>query len=145
MLAVVRGARLLRYDDPDATPELHWLDLEFGYDAFLTAVETKGHRADSKRAHCQYTDYLPSAVETQMEAWCRARLTIVGEHPAAKACLLRMWPLRNPDDSLAKYGDQPTPEDTTALLSLLDRIEAEFGLPFCPQPGSQQPTPATKE
>jgi len=135
----------LNIDDPDATPDLHWLDLEHGYDAFLCAVQVKEHRRLAKRGTCLYTDHLPTAVEVQMEAWVRARLAIVGEHQHAKACLLRQWPLRNPDDSLIKYGDQPTAEQTAALLALLGRIEAEFGLPFCPQPGSQQPTPATKE
>jgi hypothetical protein len=135
--------------DPDATPELHWLDLEFGYDAFLTAVETKGHRADSKRAHCQYTDHLPTVIQTQMEAWCRARLEVIRSNPAATACLTRMWPLRAADDTPIRYGDQPTPEQTTTLLNLLDRIEGEYSLPFTPQPGvnggTTQPTQETPD
>jgi hypothetical protein len=135
----------LQAGDPDAPCDLHWLDLEAGYDGFLTAYEIAGHRAAAKKAHCAYTDHLPSVIQTQMEAWCRARLAVIKSHPAATACLTRMWPLRTPDDQPVRYGDQPTPEQTTTLLSLLDRIEAEYSLPLTPQPGtngqpSQTPT-----
>jgi hypothetical protein len=135
----------LQAGDPTAPCDLHWLDLEAGYDGFLTAYEIAGHRAAAKKAHCQYTDHLPTVIQTQMEAWCRARLAVVKTNPAATACLTRMWPLRDTDGQPIRYGDQPTPEQTTTLLNLLDRIEGEYSLPFTPQPGTNgratQPTP----
>ena len=135
----------LQAGDPAAPCDLHWLDLEAGYDGFLTAYEIAGHRAAAKKAHCAYTDHLPSAVQVQMEAWCRARLAVIKTHADAAACLTRMWPLRADDDSPVRYGDQPTAEQTATLLSLLDRIEGEYQLPFTPQPGTKgsatQPTP----
>lgn len=135
----------LQAEDPTAPCHIHWLDLEAGYDMFLTAVEIRGHRSAAKKAHCAYVEAEPTVIDIQMAAWARARLDQVGADPQAKADLLRRWPLRNPDDSLIRYGDQPTPEQTAALLAVLDDVEALHQLPFCPQPGSGQPQPQTRK
>jgi len=66
----------LNIADPDAEPQLHWLDLVHGYDAFLCTIQGKEHQSLAKRSHCQYTDHLPTAIQMQMEAWCRARLEV---------------------------------------------------------------------
>ncbi len=135
----------LKAGDPEAACDLHWLDLEAGYDMFLTAVEIRGHRAAAKKAHCAYIEESPTAVEIQMAAWARDRLQLISGNPQAKADLLRRWPLRNPDDSLIRYGDQPTPEQTAALLAVLTVVEAEHQIPFCPQPGSRATQPETRK
>jgi hypothetical protein len=125
--------------DPAATPHLHWLDLELGYDNFLLAVSIKDARRLARKGHCQYTDHLPTAIDTQMEAWARARLESAATTHADP--LRRLWPLRDPDTGHpVKYDGGP--EQTVTLLAFLDRFEAELGLPFIPQPGTT-PSPTT--
>lgn len=146
----VRSARILVRDDialvihlqagiPAAPPDLIWLDLAAGYDAFLTAVEIAGHRSAAKKASALFTDHLPSAITQQAEHWCRARMDTVKTNQAATACLKRLWPFRDEADRPIPFDRiERTPTQIETMLGLLDRIEAEYGLPFTPQPGVQR-------
>lgn len=127
--------------DPDALPELHWLDLEHGYDAFLCSLEVKGHRSAARKATAQYTDYLPTAIDTQMTAWVEARLAVLKTHPHAAAHANEDWPFRDEHGATIRYSDlNPTTEQLCTLLAFLDRIEAAHQIPFTPQPGANGQT-----
>jgi len=141
-----RGPRINLRDDvalvihiqagnPEAPCELHWLDLATGYDAFLTALEIAGHRTAAKKATTLFTDWAPTSIEHQMTAWALERLAVVKTNPAATTTLQRVWPIRDPDTGQPIPYRDPTPEQTAALLPVLDRVEQEYQLPFTAQPG----------
>ena len=61
-----------------------------------------------------------------MLTWCQERINVIGRHSDARAMLLRKWP---PDIPPMLVGGQ-TPAQVTTILSLLDRIESAYSLPF---------------
>jgi len=61
-----------------------------------------------------------------MAKYCQARINSIGGYPDAKAKLILLWPEGLPTP---KKGVE-TPEQMVTLLNLLDKVEAEFSIPF---------------
>ncbi len=129
--------------------DLHWLDLEAGWDGFLTSLEVLEHRARHREVMTPWVDeHVP--MEVAAAAWLKERAAAVARHPQALADLQRQWPpeLRDPGGSIVPLAAEPTAEQVTALAAVLDRIEDTHQLPFQrPHPEQRQPiaTPQTKE
>jgi hypothetical protein len=62
----------------------------------------------------------------QMAAFCQARISTIGANPKAKDSLILWWPSGLPTP---KKGITD-PKDMATLLKLLDRVEAEYSIPF---------------
>jgi hypothetical protein len=69
------------------------------------------------------SDNVPLA---DMAAWCQLRINNIGANNDAKTKLIQRWPegLPTPKKGIT------TDEQVLTLMSLLDRIEAEFSIPF---------------
>jgi len=76
------------------------------------------------------TPEIPVEIVGQMVAYCQARISQAGAHEAARKWLTLKWPagVPTPKQGLA------VPSDIVKVLDLLDKIEAEFSLPFMPDP-----------
>jgi hypothetical protein len=62
-----------------------------------------------------------------MVPWAQARINVIGKHPESRQMLIRRWPAGVP----TLRGDtEPTPQQLTTILNLLDAIEAAYSLPF---------------
>jgi hypothetical protein len=129
--------------------ELLWLSIEIGnYGAWL-AHEIKEWRKKWKNGTYDgvpipvplYTEAaiaeafdavpeIPEEIVPQMVAYCQARISQAGAHEAARKWLTLKWPagVPTPKQGLA------IPSDIVKVLDLLDKIEAEFSLPFMPDP-----------
>ncbi len=124
----------LQAGDPTAPCELHWLDLEAGYDAFLTALEISGHRSAAKKATALYTDHLPSALHAQGIAWARERLATVVAQPGGQEALAAAWPLG--DGVAAEVPGDVSPELLVEVLEALRGVEEAVNVRRAPQPGT---------
>lgn len=69
-------------------------------------------------------DMLPALIE-----FCKLRIKTIGEDPKAKDTLILRWPadLPTPKKGIEKPGD------VVRLLDILDKIEAQFSIPFLHQ------------
>ena len=73
---------------------------------------------------------IPEAMIPAMVAFCQARITQAGQHEAARKWLTLKWPAGVPTPKQGLI----VPSDIVQVLDLLDKIEAEFSLPFLPDP-----------
>lgn len=146
-------------EDPEPRCEALWVDLEAGnYGAWL-AQEVKQWRKNWRSGHfaSPHIDVpmTPEAVAAefpdgelvdegrpvvevevalgydemmlaQLSDWCQFRINLIRDHTDARTLLLRLWPEGLPTP---KKGLQ-TSEQVDTLLTLLSKVEAEFGLTF---------------
>lgn len=63
----------------------------------------------------------------EMVAYCHARVTTIAEYPEAKDALILWWPEGLPTPKSGKLSE---PDDIVKLLNLLDKVEANYSVPF---------------
>lgn len=137
-------------EDPDPRCEALWVDLEAGnYGAWL-AQEVKNWRKNWRSGHfaSPHIDVplTPEDVAAEFEGselfdtsgpydelmiaqlsdWCQFRINTIRDHSDARTLLMRLWPEGLPTP---KKGLQ-TSEQVEQLLTLLNKVEAEYGLTF---------------
>jgi hypothetical protein len=66
------------------------------------------------------------------------RVKVCGSHPQARAKLVRTWPAGVPTPRQGLSD----PDHIASVLAVLDQIEAEFSLPFAPDPRIEHRTPS---
>lgn len=116
--------------------DIYTVDIEQGYAAYMLAHEimewqkTKGLSAV----------YRPTGPTPTLEVWVRDRLAAVKANPAATESLKAAWPLRDAAGRVQRYDDNPTPDQTEALITALDLIEARYQIPFGPPRPGPRPT-----
>lgn len=122
-----------------------WVDLEVGMFGAWLAKEVKEWRKKWKNGthDCPpipapsadpveaLVEAFPGATEIvvsleDMAAYCQARISTIGQHDQAKTTLIARWPegLPTPKKGISEW------EQVTTLLTLLDRVEAEYSIPF---------------
>lgn len=122
-----------------------WVDLEVGTFGAWLAKEVKEWRRkwkngthDCPSVPAPSTDPVALLVEAfpgaeeitvsipEMAAYIQNRINTVGQHDRAKATLIARWPegLPTPKKGLTDF------EQVTTLLTLLDKVEAEYSIPF---------------
>jgi hypothetical protein len=137
-------AILVHINVEEAHCEFLWMDLEVGRFGAKLANEVKEWRRAWRRKNGYKAGVLPvevaaddAVVEPEpterpdhesVDAWlayCKNRLTVIGEHEAARKWTMVRWP-----EGLKGPKSAETLEEAQALSAFLDRVEAEFQLPF---------------
>lgn len=123
------------------TCTIHTVDIHAGYDALITALETREHRKAARKWGGIYTPHTP--LDVAAVANLKARLAELAHHPAAANDMRAQWPteLRDPTGTPRKLTGNATPEQIVALTAVLDRVEAHHEIPFIPT--VEGPTKAT--
>ena len=106
------------------TCTLYTVDIAKAYDAFLCAIEARGHRTDAKKWGNIYTPHVDLTVASA--EWIRDRVKQLAGNPQAVTDLRNRWP----DTVPQPFPDAPTPEQINALAAVLDRVEATHEIPF---------------
>jgi hypothetical protein len=122
-----------------------WVDLEIGQFGAWLAKEVKEWRRKWKNgthdcpAALAPTTPVEALIEAfpnaevgpevslgDMAAYCQARITTIGQYEQAKTTLIARWPegLPTPRKGIESF------EQINTLLTLLDRVEAEYSIPF---------------
>lgn len=124
--------------------EVSWIDLEIGMFGAWLAKEVKEWRRkwkngthdspavpEPKDAVEMIVEAFPGAEEItvtieEMAAYIQNRINTIRDHEAAKNTLIARWPegLPTPRKGITSF------EQVTTLLALLDRVEAEYSIPF---------------
>ncbi|MCP4964692.1 MAG: hypothetical protein GY926_05610 [bacterium] len=140
--------------EEDPQLELYWLDLEAGWDAFLTAMEVRGHRSMASKLPTAYgkpevkggpsaededstwSDFEAHpdllAVDEATARWVRGRIRELAGNVKAVADLRNRWPEELPKP----FPESPSLEQVDALVKVLDLVEAKNDIPFGPpRPG----------
>lgn len=124
--------------------EMRWCPLDVGFAGARLAQQVKEWRKAWKNGSYDavvaevpidpveaIVEAFPDTVEftasmADMAAWCQSRINDIGKNPAAKAKLIQRWPegLPTPKKGLTN------PDQIVTLLNLLDKIDAEFSIPF---------------
>lgn len=130
-------------DGQSPSCELHWVDLEKGFEGFLSSFEGHTLKKIKKTILTPWVDHQPTSIQHAAEQWARARISnLTG--PALDD-LKRLWPLRDPDTGHVIRYENPTPEQTTALLDALGRVEKQHQIPFVAPPATDRQPNQTKE
>lgn len=68
----------------------------------------------------------PDTTLEDMAAYCQARIVTIGQNERAKSTLIARWPegLPTPKKGLTDF------DQVSTLLTLLDKVEAEYSIPF---------------
>lgn len=125
---------------------LHWVPLQIGqYGAWLSAEIKQwqklwksgkdGHDMPPVRVWQpveRLQEELGATVEgeasiEEMVAYCAARIKTIGQYPKAKDSLILWWPEGLPTP---KSGKLTEGADIVTLLNLLDKVEANYNVPF---------------
>jgi hypothetical protein len=105
------------------------------YDCYKVQVPSHGSDtavaevATDEQAMQKMADFAERPIEVMVE-YIKQRIGVIADHPAAKQKLLLSWPekLPTPKQGLVERAD------VVRVLDLLDKVEAEFSLPFMPDP-----------
>jgi hypothetical protein len=118
----------------------HWCDLDAGnYGAWMVREIRDWRRKWNSGDYCSppveiaatIPDPEPLQADDEPEperdwlAWGNERLRVIGEHPEARKWAVTWWP-----DELPKPRELRSPGHVLAFLDFLDRVEAEFEIPF---------------
>lgn len=122
--------------DPGA---LHLIDIEFGFEALLTALEAREMRRDAKKRTRLYKVGNPGSGGTSaVRDWLTDRVkNLKTADQRALTDLANTWPADVPKP----LPDTPTSEQVDALDKTLTRIEGQYQIAFGPsRPGVQLAT-----
>jgi len=125
--------------------ELQWCSIEVGnYGAYL-AQQVKEWRKKWKSGRDFYDALpIPEPVEAvwstepfeltdelvpEMIDWCIDRIRTIGLHDRGRRTLTRSWPANLPPPRFMR-SERVAVEDVINLMNLLDKVEAEFSIPF---------------
>jgi hypothetical protein len=121
--------------------EMRWCSVEVGNEGAWLAQQVRLWRNRWKRGdHDAPLIPVPEVSETTpvveaeaaeldvdvMVAWCRRRIAAIGAHEEAREWLMLKWPVGVPTP---KQGGHTWPQ-VVELVEVLDRIEAQFSIPF---------------
>ncbi len=115
------------------TFDLYFIDLQAGWDAFLCAMEARGHRSTKNKLAIPWRSR--GSIQDASAQWVRDRISeLSGNGPAVQDLLLR-WP-----ESIPKPFPRtdPTAEQIATMAKVLDIVEGIHQIPFGP------PDPAAK-
>jgi len=121
--------------------ELLWCSVELGLLGAGLAREVKGWRRKWKngtydcpvagapvdlQVELSAEPEGPEVTLVEMATYCQQRITTIGENPKAKDTLIMRWPegLPTPRKGLENF------DQVITLLNLLDKIEAQYSIPF---------------
>lgn len=126
---------------------LHIVDAAAGWEAFkIAAAARRWHQGpggaweplpgELVRQLQASIDAVRPPVDNELRGWLQQRVDIIGRHAKARARLQIVWPKNVPP---LRASNGHTVEQLGAIEAVLDRIEADFSLPFGPsRPGGPE-------